>query len=1213
MVKSSLYKTRKKLLCWFLAAASFIYPGMLNAGTSSEVVFLNDRSADIVASIPLQAPGLVVPGGLSGQGILVGMADSGLDKGSISDLPPDLKSEPGRIPRIVMLKSYANRGVPDDPIGHGTHMAATVVGNGQASGGQFKGIAPGASLYFQALLDQNGNIKIPDNLFNLFGPAYEAGVRIHVDGWGEENNTYGNHTAQVDNFVYEHPDFLPVFGAGNDGPGKSTLSVEANSKNALVVGSSQTVRPVFSSEAVDASLVAASSSRGPTQDGRSKPDVLAPGSSIISLKSSLTAGNYEANKAYTIMAGTSMAAAVTGGALAILEEYLKSQEKISHPSSALLKALLINGARPVAGKYYSDLSGFGLLDLAGTILPLKEGGFIIAQDQKNLGQGDVLEYRYPVRDAARPFKATLAWIDAASNEASPGLVNNLDIEVIDPQGRVLMGNDFQGKSAPDRKNNVEQVVISRPQVGQYTIRVRAADIKGRVLSSHYALVYGQAFIHDVALKVDAQGNTLHLASGRTLNLGVYSLLGSLDGGQIYSTGSRITAGSDVYLNDRLLYVFGDSWSSGGIQIIQNDQGTLLAEMNPNARQGGYMLDDSSQVSLTLNGNRVDQVSGIPSGAKIQAFINPQLQTIWALNASYSIATGYVEKANWPERTIKLVQSEVSYQLAPWCAVSSQDSLLESSDVDLPYGSINSMGDEVVNPGIKVFMIISPLDKQVQYVKIERRVIVSEVMSLDTKSGEIKTQEGQTYKVFPGSKILRDGKTGSLNEINVGDKISGIILSDSNQFIELQVYSNVIYGRVVYYNPGLNQLYLFDSSNRFWNLNLDKDANIGMQGVKSGNMLVPGKWIRAVLSPDSETVWRIDIAQDKQEEVEKTFRYYDQAKNIIYMNDGSLFSYTSATKITKGGYTITPDFLSPGEHIIINTLACPGSGEVLIEAKASVMEGIDPPLLEASASNLNNVLVIRGYTTADKVKITRQDGNHEDIPVNSDGSFSRITLIQNGEESLSILAVNTKTGGIIGEILNINLPNQPVKTFIDVASNSDRASIEHLASQGIVAGFGDGTYRPELAINRADFLAMLGRAGKWQVEKPGLVQYFSDNGSIPDWALGAVYFARERGFISGYSGGMFNPNQVMTREAMVAVMANIFPGTVNEPVLSKLPYNDSKRVQPWATTSYILFYQRGWLDLFGGNYLEPDRALTRGEAARFIDRLMLNAQSSLGNN
>ncbi|MEN6391948.1 MAG: S-layer homology domain-containing protein, partial [Syntrophomonas sp.] len=445
------------------------------------------------------------------------------------------------------------------------------------------------------------------------------------------------------------------------------------------------------------------------------------------------------------------------------------------------------------------------------------------------------------------------------------------------------------------------------------------------------------------------------------------------------------------------------------------------------------------------------------------------------------------------------------------------------------------------------------------------------------------------------------------DIRAGDKISGVVLKDLNQFIELQAFSNIVYGRVLYYNPDQATVSLLDSNNRFWQLNIPDLSYIVSGGMKAGVSLAPGSWVRIVLKPGSTSILRADLAIEKQQDMEKIYRHYDQEKQLIYMTDGSSYQYTPETQMTKNGYKFTPDLLSSGEGMVITTLDCPDSSqEFLARVEVKVNTSVNLPALEASASKVNNVLVIRGTTTANKIVVIRQDGSREYIPVNNDGSFSSILPVQPSEQSVSVLAVDTRTGGLQAKNLEVkSLDQTPVKTYVDILSDPDRSSIEKLASRSIVSGYGDGSFRPGETINRADFLSILGRAGEWQVEKPYQVKYFADNGDIPDWALGSVYFARQRGYISGYPDQTFKPANSLTRDAMVAIIAQIFPANVQETAQNNQPYLDSGNIPSWAQHSYRVFQQRGWLELFGrSDYLEPERPLTRGEAARFIDRIML---------
>ena len=210
-----------------LAVAGLICSGFLyHSGCSqcpAQSELLNSRAVDMVGAVPLMVRGLAVPAGLTGRGEIIGLADSGLDIGSMDDVHPDLESTPGQMPKVVLLKSWAGREVADDPIGHGTHMATTIAGTGKASDGRYRGVAPGASVYVQGLLDENGKLAVPTDLRSIFWPAYSAGVRVHVNGWGGGKNEYGTSTVKIDRFVREYPDFLPIFGAGSNGRNQEPL------------------------------------------------------------------------------------------------------------------------------------------------------------------------------------------------------------------------------------------------------------------------------------------------------------------------------------------------------------------------------------------------------------------------------------------------------------------------------------------------------------------------------------------------------------------------------------------------------------------------------------------------------------------------------------------------------------------------------------------------------------------------------------------------------------------------------------------------------------------------------------------------------------------------------------------------------------------------------------------------------------------------------
>jgi hypothetical protein len=393
---------------------------------------------------------------------------------------------------------------------HGTHVCGSLLGDNYAvlstptSGGHDAGdgMAPNARLIFQdAGNETTGCLDGLSADFSLiFQQAYNAGARIHSDSWGADTaGVYNGGCQTVDRFIYDHEDFLIFFSNGNAGPGSQTVGYPASAKNCLALGAT-------TNGSIGANSMASYSSRGPTADGRRKPDLCAPGSLVVS--ASGTTSHTDNNCSTKGMSGTSMATPTAAGAASLLRQYFTdgfyptgaaASSNALQPSAALLKAALINGAVDIAnttqGSMLTSLApdnnqGFGRVALDTVAFfssPSRDGRRVRLWDRWNatgLQTGEQEEF--PIQVASgQPLKITLVWTDPqSSTTAAVNLINNLDLEVVAPDGSTTYkGNVFaSGQSAPggfaDLLNNVEEVFLTAPPAGTWTLRVKASAVPG---------------------------------------------------------------------------------------------------------------------------------------------------------------------------------------------------------------------------------------------------------------------------------------------------------------------------------------------------------------------------------------------------------------------------------------------------------------------------------------------------------------------------------------------------------------------------------------------------------------------------------------------------------------------------------------------------------------------------------------------------------------
>lgn len=263
--------------------------------------------------------------GYTGKGVKVCVIDTGADANH-----PDLNGG-----KVVAWIDYVNgKTTPYDDHGHGTHVSSTIAGTGAASNGQYKGVAPEASLMEAKVLNSGGSGS-DTNIVKAIDWAVQNGAQVISMSLGSTT-----HSQVMDDAVNAavSKGVVCVIAAGNSGPGTRTICCPGDSPYVITVGAS---------DRNDA--IASFSSRGPNRDGSVKPDITNMGVGLMAAK----AGGTSTSGYYKAMSGTSMATPMTSGVVALLLQANKTL------SPAQVKTVLQKTAVQLGGSIPNNNFGYG--------------------------------------------------------------------------------------------------------------------------------------------------------------------------------------------------------------------------------------------------------------------------------------------------------------------------------------------------------------------------------------------------------------------------------------------------------------------------------------------------------------------------------------------------------------------------------------------------------------------------------------------------------------------------------------------------------------------------------------------------------------------------------------------------------------------------------------------------------------------------------------
>lgn len=300
----------------------------------------------------------------------------------------------------------------------------------------------------------------------------------------------GNQSRALDEIAFLAPEILMVWSAGNsrNGTGDGTkkpngpfdcIGPEAIAKNVLAVGAVEQIPGGYTGPS-DVRMTTFSS-WGPADDGRVKPDIVAPG---FRLFSTIT------DDRYGTTSGTSMSAPVAAGSSILLQQLFHNINGY-HMRSATLKALLIHTAYDAGNSRGPDYShGWGLLNTSGAAGIIKRSDSLSYFIRElSLNENQIYEFDI-YSDGISEITATLVWTDPPGTPPPAGtinppdlmLVNDLDIRIVDEAGNTYYPwildpdqPDVPAVTGDNYRDNVEKILVENPEPRKYTVIISHKD------------------------------------------------------------------------------------------------------------------------------------------------------------------------------------------------------------------------------------------------------------------------------------------------------------------------------------------------------------------------------------------------------------------------------------------------------------------------------------------------------------------------------------------------------------------------------------------------------------------------------------------------------------------------------------------------------------------------------------------------------------------
>lgn len=373
---------------------------------------------------------------------------------------------------------------------HATHVTGTIIAINIAPGNNTKGMASQATARTfnwdsdesEALSEVQGGMILSNHSYGV--PVTNQTTGVTLPAWFI--GAYTETSREWDEIAYLSPYYLPVMSAGNDGTnnnnatpiaaGYDKLTTNKTAKNLLIVANANDAT-IAADGTLTAVTINTSSSQGPTDDRRIKPDITGNGTNVTSLLET-------SNTATGSLTGTSMSSPNVTGTLLLVQQHSKNITG-GFMKAATLKGLACHTADDAGNPGPDAKFGWGLLNAKKAVETLNQNGLQSWVSEETLSQGQVFTKTVSTVGGT-PLIASITWTDVAGvarvdtspvNDVTPVLVNDLDIRItrsaVTSFPWKLQANPALNavRDADNNVDNVERINIDAPVAGDYTITV----------------------------------------------------------------------------------------------------------------------------------------------------------------------------------------------------------------------------------------------------------------------------------------------------------------------------------------------------------------------------------------------------------------------------------------------------------------------------------------------------------------------------------------------------------------------------------------------------------------------------------------------------------------------------------------------------------------------------------------------------------------------